>query len=158
MMDALKVIFFFSVKKEPVNFRWCILQIPHFGLTLNILCLMQSCIVRPYFSCPSQLFPVCHNNKSQRPLPGTWTYQRDILGDPQTLLCHSQACTMRCAFSPAAWRPSIMSFMVFKLVAGPNRQFTPMIEAPTQRNKELLHFIFHVFILFFLIVGRCLRE
>lgn len=77
---------------------------------------------------------------------------------PQSGVWNPRGCTMRCAFSPARSRPSFMSSIVFKLVSGPKRQFTPTMEAPVRRNNTYILLLIYLFVYYyFLIVGRYLR-
>ena len=143
----------FPIKKT-INFRWCILLIAHFWLTLNVLSYAVSyCKTGPQFIIAIWILS---QREIQGPLLCTWAYQRDILGDPQTPLCHSQVCgtpeaapwgalSALPAQDPPSWAPSSSSWC--RAQSGSSRQrWKPLCKEIT---LTFYYLFIYLFILFF---------
>lgn len=115
---------------------------------VDIVCLflMQSriislycIIVVPY----SHFYFVTRNHKVSNMYPSSAKGYSGISRNPllpQSGMWNPRDCTIKCSFSPAAWRASFMRLIVSRLVQGPNQQFTPTTEAPAQRNTFIYLF------------------
>ena len=118
-----------------------------FLIDIECLCLMQPhiislccIIVVPY----SHFYFVTRNHKVSNMHPSSpkgYSGRSRNPPLPQSGMWNPRDCTIKCAFSPAACRASFMRLMVFRLVQGPNRQFSPTTEAPVQRNTFI--YLFH---------------